>query len=91
MDLEHKMNFPFAEEIGGIIFYAEDSLSSAGQVRLSRQAKDAGWSLIRGYLNTEKRKWFLDNNITEVLRLPLINELWFKNKEDVMAYRLRWE
>ncbi len=65
--------------------------TNEGRRDLSNQAKEAGWYLLYGFVEYKQHAWFRENDILKVFRIPLRNEIWFKNKEDLMAYKLRWQ
>ncbi len=73
------------------MFHAVEPYSKEGHKEISRQCKEAGWHLLYGSVAYEQHAWFLENKMLEVLRAPLLNEIWFKHEEDLMAYKLRWQ
>ena len=58
------------------------------QKELSRRFADAGWFKVYDFITLYHFPWFEDNGITEVYRLPLLNEIWFQNEDEAMAFKL---
>lgn len=75
---------------GDVVFHYEEPFGREAQRSLSEQAEEAGWFLLCGHIRYEQHAWFRENQILEVLRIPMYGEVWFRNEEDLMAYKLRW-
>ena len=73
------------------MFHIDNQWSKEGHKEISKQAREAGWYLLHGFVDYEQHAWFIENNILEVVRAPMLGEIWFKNEEDLMAYKLSWQ